>query len=177
MAGTKSAIRYAKALLDLAVESNKLDVVEQNMTLLIQTSEETRDLSVFLNSPLIKADKKIAIIHEIFKSFDKITIDFLSLVINNGRDRIILTIAQDFLDLVKIHKGIISVEITSAVELNAKTREILTKQIEKQHKGKIDLIEKINPDLIGGFLIRMGDYQIDASLSGSINKIKQELIK
>ena len=90
MAGTKSAIRYAKALLDLAVESNKLDVVEQNMTLLIQTSEETRDLSVFLNSPLIKADKKIAIIHEIFKSFDKITVDFLSLVINNGRDRIIL---------------------------------------------------------------------------------------
>ena len=77
----------------------------------------------------------------------------------------------------KSHKGIISVEITSAVELNAKTREILTKQMEKQQKGKIDLIEKINPDLIGGFLIRMGDYQIDASLSGSINKIKQELIK
>ena len=177
MAGAKSAVRYAKAFLELAIESKKVDLIEKDINTLLKTSESTRDLSVFLSSPLIKADKKITIIEEIFKSFDKKTLEFLSLIIMNGRDRIILDIAHSFLSQLKEHRGILTVEVISAAELSKKATDSISKAIQAQTKGKVDLIKKIDPSLIGGFQVRMGDYQIDASISSSINKLKQELIK
>lgn len=177
MAGAKSAVRYAKALLELAIESKKIDIIESDINVLLNTSEETRDLNIFLSSPLIKADKKVSIIQEIFKNFDKKTLDFLSLVIKNGRDRIILEIAKSFQNQLKDYRGIVTVEVISACKLSQKAVEAIGNAIQSQVKGKIDLIKKIDPNLIGGFQVRMGDYQIDASISSSLNKIKQELIK
>jgi F-type H+-transporting ATPase subunit delta len=177
MAVAKSAVRYAKALLELAIESNKIDVIEKDIISLLKASESTRELSIFLSSPLIKADKKNAIINDIFKQFDKKTLDFLSLIVNNGRDRIILEVANSFQIQLKEYRGIVTVEVVSATELSKKSVDAISKAIETHTKGKVELIKKINPNLIGGFLVRMGDYQIDASISSSLNKIKQELIK
>lgn len=177
MAGAKSAGRYAKALLELAIETKKVEVIEKDIKELLDTSDSTRDLKIFLHSPLVKADKKIVTIKEIFKKFDKKTLDFLALVIQNGRDCIILEIANSFQSQLKEHRGIVTVEVTSASELGKKASDAISTAIKKQTKGEVELVKKIDPTLIGGFQVRMGDYQIDASVSSSLNKIKQELIK
>lgn len=177
MKSTKSAARYAKALLELAIEKNKLEVVESNVNAIIHAGEETRDFSVFLNSPLIKVDKKIAVLHELFGNFDTMTLDFLGMVTKNGRENLIMFIAQSFQAQLKAHRGIVPVTIISAKKLESATRDKIVAKIQKTVEGKPELTEKIDEKLIGGFIVRMGDKQIDASVSSQLLRLKQELVK
>lgn len=177
MKSTKSAARYAKALLELAIEKNKLNVVESNVQAIIRAGEETRDFSVFLNSPLIKVDKKIAVLKELFGDFDPMTLDFLSMVTKNGRENLIMFIAYSFEAQLKTHRGIVPVTIISARKLEGATRDKIVAKIQKSVDGTIELTEKIDESLIGGFIVRMGDKQIDASVSSQLMRLKQELVK
>ena len=177
MKSTKSAARYAKALLELAIEKNKLNDVESNVQAIIRAGEETRDFSVFLNSPLIKVDKKIAVLKELFGDFEPMTLDFLSMVANNGRENLITVIAHSFQSQLKAHRGIVPVTITSARKLEAATRDKILAKIQKSVEGTPELTEKIDESLIGGFIVRMGDKQIDASVSSQLMRLKQDLVK
>jgi F-type H+-transporting ATPase subunit delta len=177
MKSTKSAARYAKALLELAIEKNKLSVVENNVQAIIRAGEETRDFSVFLNSPLIKVDKKIAVLTELFGDFDPMTLDFLSMVTKNGRENLIMFIAHSFEAQLKSHRGIVPVTIISARKLEDATRDKIVAKIQKSVDGTPELTEKIDESLIGGFIVRMGDKQIDASVSSQLMRLKQELVK
>ena len=104
MKSTKSAGRYAKALLELALDQKKIEVIESNMQQILTVAEEAHDFQVFLNSPLIKVDKKIEVIKSIFGNFDALSISFLELVSNNGRESYITEIAHSFLNKLKEHR-------------------------------------------------------------------------
>ncbi len=177
MKSTKSAGRYAKALLELALDQNKVEVIENNMQQILAVADEAHDFHVFLNSPLIKVDKKIEVIKSIFENFDALSISFLELVANNGREAFITEIAQAFLTQLKEHRGIVPVTIISAQKLDAKTKEQITAKISASIKGTLEITENVDESLIGGFIVRMGDYQIDASVSNQLNRLKQELVK
>jgi F-type H+-transporting ATPase subunit delta len=177
MKSTKSAGRYAKALLELALDQNKIEVIENNMQQILTVADEAHDFQVFLNSPLIKVDKKIEVIKSIFGNFDALSISFLELVANNGREAFITDIAQAFLTQLKEHRGIVPVTIISAQKLDAKTREQITAKISASIKGTLEITENVDESLIGGFIVRMGDHQIDASVSNQLNRLKQELVK
>ncbi len=177
MKSTKSAVRYAKALLELAQEQNKLDVVESNMLDIINAGKETHDFQVFLNSPIIKADKKISVLNQLFANFDSLTLSFLALITKNSRERLIIDIALSFVSQLKELKGIVPISITSASALDTKTRDVILSKINATVKGQLEVEEIIDKDLIGGFVVRMGDKQIDASVASQLNRMKQELTK
>lgn len=177
MKSTKSAGRYAKALLELALDQKKIEVIESNMQQILTVAEEAHDFQVFLNSPLIKVDKKIEVIKSIFGNFDALSISFLELVSNNGRESYITEIAHSFLNQLKEHRGIVPVTIISAQKLDAKTKEQITSKISASIQGTLEITENVDESLIGGFIVRMGDHQIDASVSNQLNRLKQELVK
>ncbi|MBI3239194.1 MAG: ATP synthase F1 subunit delta [Flavobacteriia bacterium] len=107
MKSSKVAIRYAQALLELAIENNTLESVSRDMTYLSTVNNENRDFQLLLSSPIIKADKKIAVLNEIFGAFETVSTAFIALIAKNGRESILPEIAEAFHELVKEKKGIV----------------------------------------------------------------------
>lgn len=177
MKGTKAASRYAKALLELAIENNKVDQVAADMKYLLETNNQSKEFNTFLNSPVVRTDKKIEIIHEIFGQFEDITSKFVDLVTKNRREMLLPGIAFSFDAQVKEYKGIIPLTLISASPLGDSTKSEILKKIGQKVKGELELTEKIDQDLIGGFIVRMGDTQIDASVSSQFNNLKQHLTR
>jgi F-type H+-transporting ATPase subunit delta len=177
MKSTKAAGRYAKALLELALDQQKIEVIENNMQQIISVANEAHDFQVFLSSPLIKVDKKLEVIKSIFGNFDALSISFLEMVATNRRESLITEIASAFLAQLKEHRGIVPVTIISAKPLDAQTKAQITSKISASIKGTLEITENLDESLIGGFIVRMGDHQIDASVSNQLNRLKQELVK
>jgi F-type H+-transporting ATPase subunit delta len=177
MKSTKAAGRYAKALLELALDQQKIEVIENNMQQIITVANEAHDFQVFLSSPLIKVDKKLEVIKSIFGNFDALSISFLEMVATNRRESLITEIASAFLSQLKEHRGIVPVTIISAKPLDAQTKAQITSKISASINGTLEITENLDESLIGGFIVRMGDHQIDASVSNQLNRLKQELVK
>jgi F-type H+-transporting ATPase subunit delta len=177
MKGTKAASRYAKALLELAIETNKLDSVAADMNYLLETSKETTEFVTFLKSPVINSSKKISIFQEIFGQFEDLTMLFIKQVATNRREFLLPEIAFSFDAQLKEYKGIVPITIVSAAPLNNATRESILNKINASVKGELEVSEVIDADLIGGFMVRMGDMQIDASVASQLNNLKQRLTR
>jgi F-type H+-transporting ATPase subunit delta len=177
MNSSKASIRYAQALLDLAVENNNLDAVTRDMAYLKTVNDENRDFQVFLGSPVIKSDKKVAVLNEIFGDFDKISQSFITLIAKNGREAILPAIAESFKELLNDRNGIVPVTLTSAAKLDETVKKQIIDKLQASIKGTLEITEVINPSLIGGFVVRMGDIQIDASVASKLAQLKQRLTK
>ncbi len=175
MKGTKVATRYAKSLMELALDQNKLDQVAGDMNYLLETSEN-HDFELFLNNPIVKSDKKIDIYKELFGQFEDLTSNFINLITKNGREAYLPEIAQAFDSLLKEHKGIVAVTLISAVKLEDSTKKAILAKIDNYVDGTIELKEKIDASLIGGFIVKIGNKQIDASVATKLNKLKQTLM-
>lgn len=177
MKSSKVAIRYAQALLDLAVENNNLEAVNRDMNYLTTVNDENRDFQLLLSSPVIKADKKIAVLNEIFGAFETVSTAFLALITKNGRESILPQIAAAFTELVKEKKGIVSVTIVSATKLDGGVKKQILDKIQATITGSLEVTEEIDPSLIGGFVVKMGDTQIDASVASKFAQLKQRLTR
>jgi len=173
---SKLANRYSKALLDLALERNALDAVNKDMKSLVSVCESSRDLQMLLKSPIIKTDKKIAVLLQLFDGFHALSKDFISLISRNRRESDLYLIAKDFNRLFLEYKNIQQVVITSAAALDVSTREKVLGITIKATNSEIELIERINPSLIGGFVLRIGDIQLDTSIATKIRRVRRELI-
>ncbi|NVK66081.1 MAG: ATP synthase F1 subunit delta [Flavobacteriales bacterium] len=177
MRNTKVAARYAKALLELALEQKNLDSVVGDMEVFSATVQSSHDFELLLLSPVVKADKKIEIFQKVFEAFEKTTHDFLALVTNSKREALLGDIALAFDGLVKEYKGIVPVTITSAVALDASTKDAIIAKVQASVEGTLEVEEKIDESLIGGFVVRMGDFRIDASVVSQLNNLKQRLTR
>lgn len=175
MRGIRISSRYAKSLLDLCIGQGGLDETYADMKLVRDTIRGSRDLSVFLNSPVIKSDKKEDVLKKVFSGhIGKITDGFMALLARKGREMLLEEIAESFVAQVMIHKQIISAEIATASNLDKETLEKLRALAVRLAHGTVELKEKVNPDLIGGFVLRVGDNMIDTSVSGNIRKLQRE---
>lgn len=177
MQSLKVAGRYAQALLELSTDKKAVDKVFADMKLLLSTTNDNRDFLNFLNSPLIKADKKAKVLHRLFEGFHEISSKFIELLTKNTREMYLPLIAEDFINRVNDERGIVALTFISAQELDKATKENILSKLNKRIKGAVELTEKIDNDLIGGFIVRMGDTQIDASVSYQLNKMKQRLMQ
>tara|TARA_B110000305_G_scaffold53399_1_gene58683 strand:+ start:337 stop:870 length:534 start_codon:yes stop_codon:yes gene_type:complete len=177
MKSTKAASRYAKALLELAIDQKKIDSILGDMVFLLEVSSESKDFELLVNSPLVKSDKKIEIFQLIFEQFEKESMDFIKLITNNRRESMLPAIAASFDMLVKDHRGIVPVTIITASKMDSETRDALLTKIKSSVKGELELTERIDESLIGGFLVEMGDIQIDATVLNQFNNLKQRLTR
>jgi F-type H+-transporting ATPase subunit delta len=177
MRGTKSAVRYAKALIELAIENNLVDQVNADMKQIIVANNETKDFQLFLDSPIVGSEKKLSILNELFPNHQKLTTSFIELIVNNKREKALAQIADSYITLVKEKQGIVSVTLTSAQALDASTKKSILDKLAVSIKGTLEIEEKIDSSLIGGFIIKMGDKQIDASISNKIKNLKTSLTR
>lgn len=177
MKATKSAARYAKALLELAIENGKTDRVSADMKLVLQAFKDTREFQLFLDSPVINAEKKSNVFNELFPDFDSLTSSFIQLMIKNRRENALAQIAASFEAQLKAHLGIIPVTLISAKALDAQTKKTILGKLEGSLKGTLEVDEEIDASLIGGFVIKMGDTQIDASVSSKLKNLKVSLTR
>jgi F-type H+-transporting ATPase subunit delta len=178
MSYTKITIRYAAAFFDLAEEKGVVEKAYEDMVLLGKVCTENRDLVLMLQNPVVHAEKKSKVITKIFEaSVNKMSLSFMNLMIRKRRERYLPSIAEAFTDLYKASKGVKTAFVTSAVELEQKERTGVMDILQKLTDKKIDLVENINADLLGGFVINLDDFQIDQSVSTKIKKLKKDFEK
>jgi F-type H+-transporting ATPase subunit delta len=177
MKSTKAASRYAKSLLELAIEQGKVDSILGDMNFLLQTNNDNREFELLIASPIIDGNKKMEIFKKIFDQFEDVSMSFIGLITKNGRENLLPQIAASFDSQVKEHKGIVPMTLVSAAPLDASTKEAILAKVQSSVKGKLEIEEKIDESLIGGFVVKMGDTQIDASVSSQYNNLKQRLTR
>lgn len=169
--------RYAKSLLDLSSEKGQLEAVYQDMLHIEQAVRENRELSILLKSPVVKSDKKRAILKAIFHSFDTITLTFVEILLRKKRETILFEIATSFIRQYKVQKGILTVKLKSAVKLDEALRNKIISKVAAIDKKEVELIEEIDADLIGGFVLVVDDVQVDASISRKFRELRQVFSK
>lgn len=172
---SKISVRYSRALFESAVEKNILDKVNEDMLFL---SEICRipEMKELLHSPIIVPSLKAAILHKMFGgNVEKITFSLLELVVKNGRERYIPAIARVFVHETLKFKGITKSALTTAVKVDPKIKRQITDMISEVFNTKVEFEEYIDSDIIGGFILRVDDNYIDASIRNKLRKIRKEL--
>ena len=170
------AARYAKSILDLAVERGQLDAVYNDMLFLRDVCRVSPELVSVLRSPIIKTDKKQRILEAITAGkISPLTKAFNTLLMNKEREAYLPEIAAAFIEQYKIHKGIQTVKLTTAVPISQEVKQaILDKVKTDRHVSLIELNTEVKEELIGGFILEIGDELIDASIAYDLNKIRHQ---
>lgn len=179
MSVTRIATRYAKSLMELAAEQGSLEQVQADMQTL-HSAAQNRDLYVFLKSPIIHADKKIATLDALFKGkLDKLTMLYLQLLVNKGREGYLPEITAEFALQYKVRQHITSVTVTSAAPLSEAVMADLRKKLLSSGvtSENLDITTKVDPALIGGFILEFDNKRYDASVAHKLEVLKTQFTK
>ena len=176
MLENKAASRYAKSLIDLSTEQNALEEIKNDMVLLDQVIDQNPELEAILKNPIVPLDKKAGILDNVFGTkVNAVTKAFLNLVVKKGRSEILFGTAKAFIQQYNAIKGIVTAEVTSATELTDANRAEIVAIVKKEvGANEVVIKEKVNDKLIGGFILKVGDKQFDASIANGLNKLKKE---
>lgn len=171
-------VRYAKAFFTLAKEKNVLGQLNSDIQNIFEICSKSADFIQLLESPVVASSKKAELISKIFKGqIDPMTLKFLLLITNNKREVHIPGICRNFLDLTRKDQNIKSAVMVTATEINSGTVEKIKKLIEKELSATIELTCQVEPEIIGGLILRIDDKQYDSSVNTQLKKIKQTLLE
>ena len=169
------ALRYAKALIDLAEEQNALEAVKVDMELFLNTVKSSSELGAVLANPIISHSKKVQILASIFGSkVSKVTLAFLNIMVNKGRGEVLYTTAREFIGLYDIKNNITNARVVTAAPLSAENKNKMQADVQQAIGGTVKLTDKVDPALIGGFVLTVGDRQVDTSIASSLKRMKKE---
>ncbi|WP_379088459.1 ATP synthase F1 subunit delta [Pedobacter sp. UC225_65] len=173
---SKAAARYAKSLIDLSTEQNALEEMKNDMVLFEEVVDNNSELEAILKNPIVPLDKKLGILNDVFGSkIHKITQSFLKLVVNKGRAGILFETSKQFISQYQFIKGIVTAEVTSAIALTEASKTEIVALVKKELGAKEVIVkEKVDEKLIGGFVLKVGDKQFDASIASGLSKLKKE---
>ncbi len=170
------AARYAKSLIELAEERKVVETVYQDMLLFRDTAKANRGLMLALKSPVVRHEKKLGILKALFKEkVDPVSYSIFEIITRKNRESILDEIAEEFITQYNTYKGIQKATITTTIPLNADLRAQFNKIVADATGRTVELEEKVDEKLIGGYILRVGDRQIDASLKSRLNELKLEL--
>jgi F-type H+-transporting ATPase subunit delta len=175
MNDSKLSRRYAKSLIDLATERKETDTVFNDMQLIHSTIKGSRDLAMFLKNPIINTDKKQQVINALFgQKISTLTLSFLKIITAKKRESYIDSISRSFIDMYRDSKGITSAQVFTSVKLDEKLKSEILTYLTTETKRKIELNETLDPSIIGGFILRWGDKQVDASVSRKLRLLRMD---
>jgi len=178
MSTTRIAARYAKPLLELAESMKVTEAVKADMQNFGAVCAESRDFELMLKSPIITHLKKAEILKKVFDGkVNKLTATFLDTVARKNRERYLPEIAEQFEVLYNEKRGFQKATVTTTLKLDDKTKKQFEKLVADITGKKPILEEKINVDLVGGYLLQLGDQQIDESISGQLKDLKLKFQK
>ncbi|WP_336731378.1 ATP synthase F1 subunit delta [Chryseobacterium sp. VD8] len=175
MLTSKVAKRYAQGLLDFTNESGQTATVFSEMKDVVKIMKESADLNKFFMTPYIDSKKKVEVANEIFKGLSVSSKNLITLVIKHGRESQLKNIAQEFINKVEDISGVQRVTITTATQLSKENLdEILRNSNLVNTNANFDLQLNIRPEILGGYILRVGDQQIDASVKSKLNQVKKD---
>ena len=171
-------VRYAKALFLKATEEEVLDDVIRDLRFIQQAFNENSDLVDAISHPVTLTSKKKNIIRALFEDkIQPVSLNFLLLILKNHREYYFNDIFRNVIDLYNESRGIKSVELTTAVKIGEQERKDIEQFVRKTFKAKeISFVEKVNPELIGGFIIQIEDQLLDSSVRRQLIKIRHDLM-
>lgn len=174
---SKISVRYAKALFQLGKEKNILDPLVADMKLVGELCNTVKDFWLMVESPVIKTSQKRKTVKLVLvDKLDAISLNFIDMVFENRREIFIKDMVRNFLDLCRKDKGILSAKLTTAGLIDEEGKTNLSEMLKKAFNSKIELEEVLDKDIIGGFILRVDDQELDASVSNQLNQIKRALI-
>jgi F-type H+-transporting ATPase subunit delta len=172
---SRISVRYSRALFQSALGKKILDRVNQDMILVKETCN-IPEIKELLSNPVIIPSKKIKILHNLLeKDLHKLTLSLIDLVVRNGREKYFPAIARAFVHDTKKYKGVTESVLTTAVKVDQGIKKQVSDMIESLFKTKVDMKEIIDDNIIGGFVLKVEDNYIDASVRNKLRKIKKEL--
>jgi len=174
---SKISVRYAKALFLYAIEIHKLDAIKNDVELIYKTSL-IPEFNLYLLSPITKdSEKKKFLLNLFSSSISKESASFLDLLVKNKREAYITDASRNFLGLYKKHLGIRTVELISAQEVSPEMKSKIQGLIQEKAQSKVELTQKIDASILGGFILRIDDQQYDASVATKLKKIKKSMLE
>lgn len=179
MQNPRLASRYAKSLLDLALERNALDETLRDMQTLHDVCRASREFEVMLGSPVISGDKKQAILNAVLANYQmgQLSGAFINLLISKGREENLPEIASAFISQYNQLKNIRTVKVTTSAPISESVKnDIMSKVSAAMPGGTVQLKTEVDPDLIGGFVMEMEDRLYDASVKKKLNDIRARVV-
>jgi len=178
MSISRISSRYAKSLMDLAIERNELDTVKTDLESFAKLLDN-RDLYNMLKSPIINGSKKLQVFKSLFENnTNKTLFAFFEIIIKKGREAFLPEISAEFLNQYKVYNRISTVYITTATTLSESALyDIKSKLLSSDiTMDKLDIVTRVNPNILGGFIIEIGDKLYDASVQHKLDKLRKEII-
>lgn len=174
MSGTRAAIRYAKAVLSLALSEKKADKVNEDMKLITNTIGNSEELASMLCNSVVKADAKKKTLLAIFPKLNTISNGLFDILISNKRIDILNDVAVKYNALFDEHNGKEVAQVTTAVPLTKDLENKVLAKVKELTNKTVELESIVDESILGGFILRVGDKQFDASISNKLNKLKRE---
>jgi F-type H+-transporting ATPase subunit delta len=175
MAGTRAAIRYAKAVLDLAQTQNTAQAVNEDMMLVAKSVHENKDLREMLQSAVIKSTDKRQALLKVFPNANSMFSGLLDVLVTNKRVNILGDVASKYVQLFEKAQNIEVAHVTTAIELTDDLKKkVLAKVKALTSAEKIEIKNTVDESILGGFILRVGDIQYNASISNQLSALKRE---
>lgn len=174
---SKIGVRYAKALLQVAIEQKLMEEVRKDMHFLDTLAVSVAEFMQILESPVIKPSEKQSIMKAAVSSqISQLSLQFINMLITHRRENRLRDIIRNFDDQYRAYKGIITASITTTVALDNKVNQQISELLKKKYNKQVELKPKIEPAIIGGFVLQVEDLQLDSSIQTQLRKVRRELM-
>ena len=174
MEGTRAAKRYAKAVLNLAKDQNTVEAVNNDMMLITKTVTNSKDLSDMLQNPVLRSEIKKSVLLEVFKDSNAITVGLIDTLISNKRINILSEVATKYTELYDKYRGSEVAIVTTAIPLTDDLKSKVLAKAKELTGNDVVVKNIVDESIIGGFILRVGDIQYNASITNKLNKLKRE---
>jgi len=168
---------YARALFEAARDEDRLEPVREELDDFVEAQRQVPELRGLLRNPQIDHRAKAAALEELLGGDEQLLRNFLLLLAEKNRAGEIEEIAREFDRLVAQAEGILDVELTTAVELSEQEARDVIGQIEKASGRKVEATQRVDPDLIGGLVLKAGSLEVDSSVRGRLDRLRHELVQ
>ena len=168
---------YARSLFEVAEEHDKLDVVREQLGEIADAIAEQHDLQVFFFSPYFSTEEKVEGLSRAMQDADESVVNFLDLLIEKHRMPALFRIRREFDALWEEENRLLPVQVTSAIELDESTVRQIGDAIGEQTGRRIELTSEVDPDILGGIVLRVGNSILDASIRNRLEKLRKQVVK
>jgi ATP synthase F1 delta subunit len=168
---------YARSLFEVAKEQDKLDDVREQLAQFADALAENRDLQVYFFSPYFSTEEKKEGLKMAVEGADEIVLNFLELLVEKHRMPLIFRVRRAFDDLWEEEHKLLNVEVTSAVELDPGVVEQIGRRVGEQTDRNVELSSKVDPDILGGIVLRVGNSILDASIRNRLEQLRRQVAK
>lgn len=174
MKGSRAAVRYAKAVLDLAKDKNVTKEVNDDMVLITETMDSSGELRTFLGSPVIKDAIKKNALNDIFKDVNALTSEMFNLLLENNRIDILFQVASKYRDQYNAMNGVQVAKVTTAFPITPAIEAKIQQKVKELTGNEAEIKNIIDESIIGGFILRVGDIQYNGSVKAQLTGLARE---